>query len=100
MSSGAGMTPQEIVHELDKHIVGQKNAKKAVAIALRAVATRLEGAVAIRACAEGPVATGRGAIPATRAGLRAIRTATLVIIIIVCHARASSSGRTAKRGNS
>ena len=35
MSGGAGMTPQEIVHELDKHIVGQKNAKKAVAIALR-----------------------------------------------------------------
>jgi ATP-dependent HslUV protease ATP-binding subunit HslU len=29
------MTPQEIVHELDKHIVGQNNAKKAVAIALR-----------------------------------------------------------------
>ena len=29
------MTPQEIVSELDKHIVGQKNAKKAVAIALR-----------------------------------------------------------------
>ena len=29
------MTPQEIVHELDKHIVGQENAKKAVAIALR-----------------------------------------------------------------
>jgi ATP-dependent HslUV protease ATP-binding subunit HslU len=29
------MTPQEIVHELDKHIVGQGNAKKAVAIALR-----------------------------------------------------------------
>jgi ATP-dependent HslUV protease ATP-binding subunit HslU len=29
------MTPQEIVHELDKHIVGQHNAKKAVAIALR-----------------------------------------------------------------
>ena len=29
------MTPQEIVHELDKHIVGQANAKKAVAIALR-----------------------------------------------------------------
>jgi ATP-dependent HslUV protease ATP-binding subunit HslU len=33
--SGAAMTPQEIVSELDKHIVGQKNAKKAVAIALR-----------------------------------------------------------------
>ena len=29
------MTPQEIVHELDKHIVGQDDAKKAVAIALR-----------------------------------------------------------------
>ncbi|MEW9899471.1 ATP-dependent protease ATPase subunit HslU [Chitinivorax sp. PXF-14] len=29
------MTPQEIVHELDKHIIGQQEAKKAVAIALR-----------------------------------------------------------------
>lgn len=29
------MTPQEIVHELDKHIVGQESAKRAVAIALR-----------------------------------------------------------------
>jgi len=29
------MTPREIVHELDKHIVGQGNAKRAVAIALR-----------------------------------------------------------------
>jgi len=29
------MTPREIVHELDKHIVGQQNAKRAVAIALR-----------------------------------------------------------------
>jgi ATP-dependent HslUV protease ATP-binding subunit HslU len=29
------MTPQEIVHELDKHIVGQADAKRAVAIALR-----------------------------------------------------------------
>jgi ATP-dependent HslUV protease ATP-binding subunit HslU len=29
------MTPQEIVHELDKHIVGQSRAKRAVAIALR-----------------------------------------------------------------
>ena len=29
------MTPQEIVHELDKHIIGQKDAKRAVAIALR-----------------------------------------------------------------
>lgn len=29
------MTPQEIVHELDKHIIGQDSAKRAVAIALR-----------------------------------------------------------------
>ncbi len=29
------MTPQEIVHELDKHIIGQNAAKRAVAIALR-----------------------------------------------------------------
>ncbi|HKO86910.1 MAG TPA: ATP-dependent protease ATPase subunit HslU [Burkholderiales bacterium] len=29
------MTPQEIVHELDKHIIGQHQAKRAVAIALR-----------------------------------------------------------------
>jgi ATP-dependent HslUV protease ATP-binding subunit HslU len=31
----AMMTPQEIVHELDKYIVGQGDAKRAVAIALR-----------------------------------------------------------------
>ncbi|GAB2188576.1 ATP-dependent protease ATPase subunit HslU [Sessilibacter sp. MAH1] len=31
----SSMTPSEIVHELDKHIVGQKDAKRAVAIALR-----------------------------------------------------------------
>ncbi|MAZ43674.1 MAG: HslU--HslV peptidase ATPase subunit [Legionellales bacterium] len=29
------MTPREIVHELDKHIIGQSQAKRAVAIALR-----------------------------------------------------------------
>ena len=29
------MTPREIVHELDKHIIGQESAKRAVAIALR-----------------------------------------------------------------
>ena len=29
------MTPQEIVHELDKHIIGQNAAKRAVAVALR-----------------------------------------------------------------
>jgi ATP-dependent HslUV protease ATP-binding subunit HslU len=29
------MTPQEIVSELDRHIVGQSAAKRAVAIALR-----------------------------------------------------------------
>ena len=29
------MTPKEIVHELDKHIIGQTDAKRAVAVALR-----------------------------------------------------------------
>tara|TARA_B100001079_G_scaffold267714_1_gene276894 strand:+ start:670 stop:1995 length:1326 start_codon:yes stop_codon:yes gene_type:complete len=31
----SNMTPREIVHELDKHIIGQTSAKRAVAIALR-----------------------------------------------------------------
>ncbi len=31
----SNMTPREIVHELDRHIVGQQNAKRSVAIALR-----------------------------------------------------------------
>ncbi len=31
----SNMTPREIVHELDRHIVGQDNAKRSVAIALR-----------------------------------------------------------------
>src|SRR6266702_6759792 len=31
----SSMTPQEIVSELDKHVVGQSRAKRAVAIALR-----------------------------------------------------------------
>ena len=31
----SNMTPREIVHELDKHIIGQTDAKRAVAIALR-----------------------------------------------------------------
>ncbi len=33
--SESQMTPREIVHELDRHIVGQQDAKRAVAIALR-----------------------------------------------------------------
>lgn len=31
----SNMTPREIVHELDRHIIGQNNAKRAVALALR-----------------------------------------------------------------
>ena len=31
----SNMTPREIVHDLDKHIIGQSDAKRAVAIALR-----------------------------------------------------------------
>ncbi len=35
MRTNSVMTPREIVHELDKHIIGQDAAKRAVAIALR-----------------------------------------------------------------
>lgn len=35
MATQQNMTPREIVHELDKHIIGQDEAKRAVAIALR-----------------------------------------------------------------
>ena len=35
MNAGRALTPKEIVAELDKHIVGQGDAKRAVAIALR-----------------------------------------------------------------
>jgi len=34
-SQASALTPREIVHELDRHIVGQNDAKRAVAIALR-----------------------------------------------------------------
>ncbi|MEA3174767.1 MAG: ATP-dependent HslUV protease ATP-binding subunit HslU, partial [Gammaproteobacteria bacterium] len=42
------MTPREIVEELDKHIVGQKAAKRAVAIALRNRWRRQQVAAALR----------------------------------------------------
>lgn len=35
MAEGAPLTPKEIVRELDKYIIGQKQAKRSVAIALR-----------------------------------------------------------------
>ena len=43
------MTPREIVHELDKHIVGQADAKRAVAIALRNRWRRLQLEAGLRA---------------------------------------------------
>jgi ATP-dependent HslUV protease ATP-binding subunit HslU len=42
------LTPKEIVHELDKHIVGQKDAKKAVAVALRSRWRRAQVAEPLR----------------------------------------------------
>ena len=42
------MTPKEIVHELDKHIVGQQAAKRAVAIALRNRWRRMQVSDALR----------------------------------------------------
>ncbi len=44
----SSMTPREIVHELDKHIVGQQNAKRAVAIALRNRWRRMQVAADMR----------------------------------------------------
>mgnify|MGYP003572220760 CR=1 FL=1 len=43
------MTPREIAHELDKHIVGQHQAKRAVAIALRNRWRRMQVSEALRA---------------------------------------------------
>ncbi|MEN8129360.1 MAG: ATP-dependent protease ATPase subunit HslU [Pseudomonadota bacterium] len=43
------MTPREIVQELDKHIIGQDNAKRAVAIALRNRWRRLQLSAELRA---------------------------------------------------
>ena len=42
------MTPREIVHELDKHIIGQADAKRAVAIALRNRWRRMQVAEGLR----------------------------------------------------
>jgi ATP-dependent HslUV protease ATP-binding subunit HslU len=47
--SAAAMTPREIVHELDKHIIGQSDAKRAVAIALRNRWRRMQVEDALRA---------------------------------------------------
>ncbi|MFI2811236.1 ATP-dependent protease ATPase subunit HslU [Microbulbifer zhoushanensis] len=46
--SQSQMTPREIVHELDRHIVGQKEAKRAVAIALRNRWRRMQVAEELR----------------------------------------------------
>ena len=42
------MTPREIVHELDRHIIGQNKAKRAVAIALRNRWRRMQLDAALR----------------------------------------------------
>ncbi len=42
------MTPREIVHELDKHIIGQGDAKRAVALALRNRWRRMQVAEELR----------------------------------------------------
>ncbi len=44
----SAMTPREIVQELDKHIIGQRDAKRAVAIALRNRWRRMQVADALR----------------------------------------------------
>ena len=49
MSDNAQMTPREIVHALDQHIIGQQSAKRAVAIALRNRWRRMQLEESIRA---------------------------------------------------
>ncbi len=46
--NGAALTPREIVQELDKHIIGQSAAKRAVAIALRNRWRRMQVSDALR----------------------------------------------------
>ena len=48
MNAGRALTPKEIVAELDKHIVGQGDAKRAVAIALRNRWRRMQVPEALR----------------------------------------------------
>ncbi len=45
----SNMTPREIVHELDRHIIGQDDAKRAVAIALRNRWRRMQVSEELRA---------------------------------------------------
>jgi ATP-dependent HslUV protease ATP-binding subunit HslU len=45
----SSMTPREIVSELDKHIIGQHDAKRAVAIALRNRWRRMQLSETLRA---------------------------------------------------
>ncbi len=47
-NTSASMTPREIVQELDKHIIGQADAKRAVAIALRNRWRRMQLAPGLR----------------------------------------------------
>lgn len=49
MKTLSSLTPTQIVTELDRYIVGQKDAKKAVAIALRNRWRRLQLSDALRA---------------------------------------------------
>jgi len=48
LKSDMTMTPREIVQELDKHIIGQQDAKRAVAIALRNRWRRIQVSEALR----------------------------------------------------
>ncbi len=48
-AAASGLTPREIVSELDRHIVGQRDAKRAVAIALRNRWRRQQVDAALRA---------------------------------------------------
>ena len=75
------LTPREIVSELDRHIVGQHDAKRAVAIALRnrwrrlqldGVLRRLEAMLAVADATTSLIITGNGDVLEPENGIIAI----------------------------
>ena len=81
------MTPREIVEELDKHIVGQKAAKRAVAIALRNRWRRQQVAESLRAEITPKTArvakTASVSAPKNLRGTFATRTALLSLDVLM-----------------
>ena len=61
MTANDALTPKQIAQELDRHIVGQSDAKRAVAIALRNRWRRMQLDPELRD--EAPLALGKQKLP-------------------------------------